>query len=402
RLERIAEELHFARISTEKMIESTWPSSVEMDGNTYFRRGDFIDELSSEQSYLRQRLKLHFIDEEFHEANRTSKQHIECVALHGYRTLLWTKDARVALEREHNRLVARAVAVEVTHDILHWMLEGWHFGERQSEHASLGHTPTVDVDGLVKASNKPSRHHTPRSPPYKQEDARTERNEDKANMLTIPPGVDGSSWNNVSERIVKEGGIHDKEIGFMESTMRFGLFCVTVMYFRARWLIHRQRTCASDFKLGWTIDTSVPVRAQSKPVSQMTVSSTQPGYQRVKVRKEKEQAEVLADFAGFVAVEKRELDASQLIQRILRGHIGRKAAHRWREKRAEYNATNSLMVSAAVFIQRFLRGCRGRSRAKTIRAGIAGWLAHLVDDEVREFEAEVLSTNKLEALKRGI
>ncbi|CAN0581855.1 unnamed protein product, partial [Ectocarpus sp. 12 AP-2014] len=347
RLERIAEELHFARISTENMIESTWPSSVEMDGNTYFRRVDFIDELSSEQSYLKQRLKLHIIDEEFHEANRTSKQHIECVALHGYRTLLWTKDARVALEREHNRLVACAVAVEVTHDILHWMLEGWHFGERQSEHAPLGNTPTVDVDGLAKASKLLCRiiHHTPRSPPYKQEDeARTERNEDKDNMLTVPPGVDGSSWNNVSERIVKEGGIHDKEIGFMESTMRFGLFCVTVMYFRARWLIHRQRNCASDFKLGWTIDTSVPVRVQSKPVSQMTISSTQPGHQRVKVNKcaEKEQAEVLADFAGFVAVEKRELDASQLIQRILRGHIGRKAAHRWREKRAEYNATNSL------------------------------------------------------------
>lgn len=144
RLERIAEELHFARISTDNMIESTWPSSVQIDGNTYFRRVDFIDELSSEQSYLRQRLKLHFIDEEFHEANRTSKQHIECVALHGYRTLLWTKDARVALEREHNRLVARAMAVEVTHDILQWMLEGWHFGER--------HTPVVQVDGLVKAS----------------------------------------------------------------------------------------------------------------------------------------------------------------------------------------------------------------------------------------------------------
>lgn len=136
-----------------------------------------------------------------------------------------------------------------------------------------------------------SGHLTLRSAPQEQEDeARAgdtrslqEQNEDKANMLTVPPGVDGSSWNNVSERIVKEGGIHDKEIGFMESTMRFGLFCVTVMYFRARWLLHRQRNCASDFKLGWTIDTSVPVRAQSKPVSQMTVSSTQPGYQRVKV-----------------------------------------------------------------------------------------------------------------------
>lgn len=122
----------------------------------------------------------------------------------------------------------------------------------------------------------------------------------------------------------------------------------------------------------------------------------------LQVRKEKEQAEVLADFAGFVAVEKREIDASQLLQRILRGHIGRKAANRWREKRAEFNATNSLMVSAAVSIQRLLRGSWGRRRAKTIRAGIARWLAHLVDDEAREFEAEILSTNKLEAMKRKV
>lgn len=120
------------------------------------------------------------------------------------------------------------------------------------------------------------------------------------------------------------------------------------------------------------------------------------------VRKEKEQAEVLADFAGFLAVEKRELDATQLIQRMYRGHIGRKAAQRWIAKRAEYNATNSLMVSAAVTIQRLMRGYWGRNRAKTVRAGIARWLAHLFDDEEREFEAEVLRNDKLEALKRGI
>ena len=34
----------------------------------------------------------------------------------------------------------------------------------------------------------------------------------------------------------------------------------------------------------------------------------------LQVRKEKEQAEVLADFAGFVAIEQREIDAAQLIQ----------------------------------------------------------------------------------------
>lgn len=93
-------------------------------------------------------MKLHFIDEEFHEANRTPKQHIESTALHGYRTFLWTKDARVALEREHSRLVARVVAVEVARDILEWMLEGWHFGERSSQRATTGGVPRTKVTNV--------------------------------------------------------------------------------------------------------------------------------------------------------------------------------------------------------------------------------------------------------------
>lgn len=110
-----------------------------------------------------------------------------------------------------------------------------------------------------------------------------EQEEDRANMFTLPPGVHGSSWNNISERVVKKGGVHDQEIGFMERTMHFGLFCVAVMYFRARWLLHQQRKHASELKLGWKIDTSVPVRAQRKRNSQTTIFSTQAGYQRVKV-----------------------------------------------------------------------------------------------------------------------
>lgn len=111
---------------------------------------------------------------------------------------------------------------------------------------------------------------------------------------------------------------------------------------------------------------------------------------------------MLADFAGFLTIERREVHATQLLQRIYRGHIGRKAAHRWRIKRAEYSATNALMVAAAISIQRLMRGTWGRSRAGTIRAGIARWLAHLIDDEGHEFEAELLKTSSVEALKKGI
>lgn len=103
-------------------------------------------------------------------------------------------------------------------------------------------------------------------------------------MFTLPPGIATSSWTKSTEHVVKPGGVHDAEIGFMERTMHFGVFCVTIMYFRAKWLLARQKEGVADFKRGWDIDTNVPVRAQRKTVTDLTVNSMQAGYQRVKVR----------------------------------------------------------------------------------------------------------------------
>lgn len=150
-MERITDKLHFARMSNEEVVESTLPNSVRRDGITKFRRVDLIEVLIFERNQLRHLLKLHFIDQELHEANRTSKDHIESFALHGYRTFLWTKDAQVALEREHNRLVARLVATEIADDILEWMLEGWHFGQRRSQHKVVGNVPSIKKTGPIKA-----------------------------------------------------------------------------------------------------------------------------------------------------------------------------------------------------------------------------------------------------------
>lgn len=151
RLERIADELHFARTSTKEVIETTLPLSVQRDGVTSFRKTELIEDLTCEQNNIRHTLKLHFVDQELHDAHRTSSEHFECVALHGYRTYLWTADARVALEREHNRLVARLVATDIVHNILDWMLEGWHFGERPSRHKVVGYVPSMQKTGHINA-----------------------------------------------------------------------------------------------------------------------------------------------------------------------------------------------------------------------------------------------------------
>lgn len=135
---------------TDTVIESTVPLSTEKDGKTTFRRIELIEELTSEQKKMRYMMKFHFIDLEFHEANQTTNEHMESVALHGYRTFLWTQHARVALKREHNRLVARLVAIEIVDNILDWMLEGWHFGERQSRYETLGYVPSIKKYGFIK------------------------------------------------------------------------------------------------------------------------------------------------------------------------------------------------------------------------------------------------------------
>lgn len=48
---------------------------------------------------------------------------IEVEALHGYRTVLWTGNAKKALAAAHNRLVATIVATDIVDDILEYMLE---------------------------------------------------------------------------------------------------------------------------------------------------------------------------------------------------------------------------------------------------------------------------------------
>ena len=57
--------------------------------------------------------------------------------------MLWANNARVALQARQTRLVALTVAKGVVDDILDHMLEGWLFGERESEFTVLGHVPSL-------------------------------------------------------------------------------------------------------------------------------------------------------------------------------------------------------------------------------------------------------------------
>ena len=97
-----------------------------LGGNPKFRRVDVIHELTWEDTQLDRQIRLNGVDRELHDAYATKQEYVEVKVLHGYRTLLWVNNARKALEREHNKMVAQTFAIELVDDILEYMLEGWY------------------------------------------------------------------------------------------------------------------------------------------------------------------------------------------------------------------------------------------------------------------------------------
>ena len=147
----LADEIHFVRMHPEKkVIESFVPLSAMRGGVVKYRYDDLIHELMWEDGQLSRRLRLNGVDKELHDAYATRKEYIEVVVLHGYRTLLWTSNARRALEREHSRLCAQTVAQETVDDILEWMLEGWYFGERESPFTVAGYVGERRVSACAR------------------------------------------------------------------------------------------------------------------------------------------------------------------------------------------------------------------------------------------------------------
>lgn len=84
----------------------------------------------------------------------STAEYVEVATLHGYHTMLWSENARIALEAEHDRLVAQVTAREIVDDILDWMLEGWCFGERKSEFVVAGYVPSMKKTGFVRVGQE--------------------------------------------------------------------------------------------------------------------------------------------------------------------------------------------------------------------------------------------------------
>lgn len=82
---------------------------------------DFLRQAALEAQCIDDKCKLHCVDMELHNAIlKRSQKYTVTRALHNYDSMMFTEDAIYALEREHNRLIAKISALEVIDDVLEW------------------------------------------------------------------------------------------------------------------------------------------------------------------------------------------------------------------------------------------------------------------------------------------
>ena len=146
RREVLINEMHYVRTHKDaRLIESFVPLEAMRGGNTKYKRQDLLQQLVAEDIVLMNYLQLNNVDRELHDAHATSKEFVEVRSLHNYPTLLWVNNAKRSLERAQDSLVCRTICVEVVDDILEDMLEGWIFGEKESNYTVSGFVPSIKV-----------------------------------------------------------------------------------------------------------------------------------------------------------------------------------------------------------------------------------------------------------------
>ena len=379
-----------------------------------------------EDKQLHTRTRLDALDRELHDAHATRKEYMEVKALHQYPTMMWTSNARRALKRELDRYVATVVCADVVDDILSWMLEGWHFGERESQHTVAGFVPSVKADGFVRAGTDQI-----------LAQAKTEERTALALAAAAAGGpvpdaaVTGSPRSKAEkiemaaqfrlgeEKVVKAGSEREQHLDLTERTLKFGLFSITLMFFRAMSLVQREKESFSDTTdstlgglgeqhRGKPTDERRALRREEQRQKERQVkidSAVQRAencVERARLRVERERDEAARKLHDKVRREKKELAGSGLLQACYRGHLGRKAARRWAIKRAEVEAMSALMTASAVTIERAFRGYQGRVHASVARMEMAEFISMIRLEEAQADEDEYWKTHQFASLKRNI
>jgi hypothetical protein len=391
-------------------FESVVPLSAKRGGSRRFRRADLMHELTFEDTLLERQVRLCGLDRELHDSWATKKDHIEVRVLHGYRTLMWVSNARKALNFEHNKLVAATFATDLVDDILEFMLEGWVFGEIKSKFRMAGFVPSVKPEGTITALLRPS-----------QAMATVIMDSDNSG---IPDDAleESPEWQLSDRKAIQLGDKRDIHLKTTEMNIRFGIFTLTLMYFRAMSLLRKEKKSWIGADAEGREDAheeegiagkprgvtgaemmrkQADARARDARLSKDMGRATT-GEQRNRIREDGERKAAAANLYAKVKLENHEKDAAQDLQRVYRGHLGRKAGRRWGMKRAELWAMNALMNASAITMQRIYRGFMGKRKASDVRGEMAEFIAMIRIEEAMNDEEEFWRTHTFSRIKRDL
>ncbi|KAG6971953.1 hypothetical protein JG687_00001740 [Phytophthora cactorum] len=416
RIDIIHEELERVKHCPDLMITSNVCMAAVKSGNQAItlRKSDLFDELTLEVKIWEKNLRLKAVDEEFHETFRSKNEFFETQALHGFRQIQHKNKVQVALQREHNVLVAHLTAYEVVEDVLESMLEGWIFGERESERQVLGYVPSLKREG-----------------PLTMQDLR--RFEQDRRILQVrqglheeqlqnTQGLPSDKWKpieveafqvNLTKKAVQKGSELDKSLTETENALKFGLFCMTLMYFRGLSLLKKQKTV-------WSVSAAKRSAEPLKSAERLRMDKEKSNVElrarkaalydekaRVgQARKQKFHEQKLAAYRKRLVDEnrkaKRERTAAISMQRVYRGHLGKIAGRKWMLRRREIDAQRALDHAAAITLQRAYRGRLGRIAAEDQRVELAEFISQIRAEEAIAEEEEYWDKHKIERLARKV
>ena len=442
-------ELERVRLDRESDIFETDLSRGAIEGgNRVYRRQDLIDELNTETTIVNHHLELANIDKELHDVYATRKEYVEVKYLHGYAMTMWTNNARIALGARQKHLVGQIVAMSVIDGILDWMHEGWYFGETRVDTTIRGYVPSIDKDNLILSQEDTVRHM-----PQAIEKIRA-RNEAKKKGIVSDASKQGDyrtkaipieikAQQKITQvKVAREKNKHEHLLNETENTIRFGLFMLTYMYFRAMSFLSREKKSYGDAAVNTKSVHGLLTNQVSTTDSQFTNTKTknanigshaigsetaerkkmvqqekniafrekriddamtkaEMGQQRKKEKDDKQRREALQKLQIVVRRQNLEKNAIATIQRVYRGFIGRKVARRWALKRAELAAMNALLNATAIFIQRVWRGYLARKEAKSLREEMAKFIALMRLEEAQADEDLYWDTHAMDRMRKN-
>lgn len=440
-------ELDRIRMDKESTLFESYVCRSAMEGgNRVFRREDMVDELKNEMNSINRQLELDNIDKELHDVYASRKEYVTVKHLHGYEMTMWTNNARIALLARTKHLVGHIVAEQVIDGILDWMHEGWYFGETKIETTIRGYVPSINKDNLIQTREDSVRHL-----PQAMEKIKMRRDAKKKGVVldeskqgdyrTKAQPIEQNAQNQLIRlKVAREKNRHEHLLNETETTIRFGLFMLTYMYFRAMTYLSREKksyghdivksvgasrlftdaasgaSAGADGKnrhIGASTNGIGSETAERKKMNEQEinielrhkkiVSATEKantGQQRLVERRDKQRREALQKLQVVIKRQKLEKQAIADIQRVWRGWIGRKVARRWALKRAELAAMNALLNATANFIQRIWRGYLGRKEAIKQREEMAKFIALMRLEETQADEDLYWETHNLERMQK--